>query len=120
MPYRIEAQKDPIEVKVWGQTSYFEILNALRELREIDPRKERCDLWEISEDSLIPYQAFPTISETLRGFITPETVGRKSAVVVPGGTQKAMIELYKSQSRDLPYEIGVFVSRGEAIAWLES
>jgi predicted nucleotidyltransferase len=119
MPYRIELRDDIVEVYLWGRTSHVEVLNIIRELNARDPRKEQSDLWILAEDVVIAFQDFPAIAENVLDLLTPDMVWKRSAVVASSATQQAFVELYKTQSRSLPYEIGVFTSRQEAVDWLK-
>lgn len=120
MSYRIEFKDDLHEVYLCGPTNHLEIQEIQRELNRRDPLKAHCDLWELSADVVVAYESFPIVIETLRRMWRPEMVGRKSAVVAASGVQRAMLELYRAQGRDLPFEFGVFDSRQEAIDWLRS
>jgi len=122
MPYQIQIRDGIAEVTLSGETSVAEVLQAVGELRDRDPRKEGCDLWEISEECVVPIDAFPAIAGGIKSFCPNGMVGNKTAFVANSEFQKSVMDMYRSEARKqkLPFEIGVFTSRDEAVRWLKS
>jgi hypothetical protein len=120
MSYRIHTAVDFLEVELSGETSAGEVLGVIRELRLMDPRKEKSDLWMISPDSIVPVAAFTTIAESIARLCPADIVGKRTAVVVQSRFQKAMLDIYRSEAEFLPFEVGVFDSREQAVEWLGS
>ena len=120
MPYRIHRSDGIVEVEVSGNTSVTELLSAVRELRAMDPRKEVSDLWTISEDIVVPFAEFSTIVANIKALCTSDMVGCKTALVANGEFQRAVMDLYRSEAKALPFQIGVFASREQAIHWLKA
>ncbi len=120
MTFRIEKKEDLIEVHVWGSAHESEVLEILRKLREMAPRKEISDLWVVSEEYVVPWDLFLPIVNEVKGFVTGDMIGKKSAIVVPTHSQMAQAQLYLEEAKCLPYEVAAFMTREEAIRWLKS
>ncbi len=119
MPYTIQPLDDFVEIQITGQPSMWELLNVLRQLRERDPRKKKPDVWIISEDTVFPLEWHTQIANTLQRLCLPDmAVGAKSAIVVCNEFQRAQFEMYRQQAQSLPFEVGVFKSRANALKWL--
>jgi hypothetical protein len=82
MAFRIEKTEDLIEVHLWGYGDEAEVVNILRKLRGMAPRKEISDLWLISEEYVVPLDAFLRIVKELIGFLSNDMIAKKSAIVV--------------------------------------
>ena len=119
MAFRIERTEEVIEVHLWGQGRESEILAILGELYKMAPRKEVSDLWLVSEDYVVPWDAFSTIAKQVRGFLSHDMVAKNSAIVVANQFQMVQAELYRNEAQGLPFEIGVFLTREDAVAWLK-
>jgi predicted Fe-S protein YdhL (DUF1289 family) len=120
MPFRVSENDGLVEVHAWGDVSMAEVCMVLRELRQRDPHKERSDIWYISDASVIPIAAYAAIVEELKSMCGPETGASRSAIVVSNELQRAAMEIYKAEAVGLPWQIGVFRSRDEAVAWLRA
>jgi hypothetical protein len=118
MAYRIQESDGFVEVHVWGKTSKWELLDAVHRLRSRDPRKEIGDLWVIAEESMVPLDAFPEIVAAIARFCFSGIACARSAIVAGGPFHKTLLDFYGVEARVLPFEVGVFTSRDEAIAWL--
>jgi hypothetical protein len=108
------------EVRVWGDCSESELLGILTQLWEKDRGKHSSDLRIVAPGCLIPFGTYPRIVDRLRQFCQADqmTHGRRTAIVASDEFQKALLELYRIESQSLPFEVGVFMSRDEAVRWL--
>ena len=120
MPYKMQKIDGFVEVSVWGETSKWEMLEAVWELRLRDPCKKVSDLWIVSGECMVPFDEFPEIAETVQSLCTPGMIGSKSAIVASDELQRAQLELYRAEAAILPFEIRVFRSRDDAVRWLKS
>lgn len=120
MPIQIQSGGEFVEVTVSGEVSKWEIMDALGKLRILDPRKERCDLWMLGPEVVIPFAEFASIIGMTMSMATGDFVGNKSAVVASDEFQLAEADMYRMEAKGLPYPIGVFTSRDEAVKWLRS
>ncbi len=120
MAIQIQAAGEFIEVTVTGEVSKWEIMDALGKLQKLDPRKARCDLWTLGPEVVIPFSEFASIIGMTLKLTTEDFVGNKSAVVASDDFQRAEVDMYRMEAKTLPYPIGSFTSRDEAIAWLRS
>ena len=119
MPYAIEEQDGRFEIQLWGATSKWEVLEIVYQLYRRDPRKRRGDLWFIRQSDAIPFVAYPEIVEAVQRLgASLETTGARSAVVTDDALQRAQLEMFRSAASGLPFEIGVFATREEAVRWL--
>jgi hypothetical protein len=118
MPYCIKHHPVFVEVEVWGETSTEEVLTAVYQIHEQYPRKEQADLWSLSRETMLPLSVFPTIVKAIGGLCGDGHVYRRSAIVASDRFQKAMADMYRSEATALPFEIGVFTSRDDAVRWL--
>jgi len=118
MPYSIKHHSDLVEVELWGDTSIGEVLAAVNELHVAYPNKERPDLWNLSREILLPLSTFPLIAKAIGGLCGGSQVYRRSAIVTSGSFQHAMADLYKLEAAQLPFQVGIFSSRDEALKWL--
>jgi hypothetical protein len=109
MPYRIEEVDSIFEVHVSNPTSRQELLQAIEELAGKDPRKERRDLWYFPKEAFVSLAEFSEIVRAVQSLCSPDMVGNKTALVVSGELQRAQ----------LPFEIGVFTIREDALRWLK-
>ena len=120
MPYRIQERDGFSEIHVSGETSKWEVLKAIRQLRDRDPRKETSDLWVISNTSMVPFAEYSTIVEAVRSLCSSDMIGNKTAIVAADELQKAELDMFRSQAEALPFEMRVFISRDEAVEWLKT
>ena len=120
MAYRIHEGDGFVEVQISEETSVEELLGVIRELRDRDPRKEISDLWSLSEDSIIPIASFASIVASVAPLCPRDIVGRKTAVVASNELHRAVLDIYRAEAARLPFAIGVFTSREEAVHWLKA
>ena len=120
MAFRIEKAGDFIEVQVWGSADRSEVVQILRKLHEMTPRKEISDLWLLSEDYVVPWDAFSSIVKELRYLLSADVIANKSAIVVTSHSKMAQARLYLEEAKCLPFDIGVFMTREEAVRWLKT
>lgn len=120
MPYKIIDEDPVVEVHVTGDATTAEVLEALRKLQENDPRKERSDLWHFASESVLPYDVFPMIVESIKRACTRDMVGRPSAIVTSDKMLSATLDIYKQEAKasKVPFEIRVFTDRETALKWL--
>jgi len=119
MPYRIEEVDSIFEVHVSNPTSRREILQAIQEIAGKDPRKERCDLWYFSNEAIVSLEEYAEIVRAVKSLCPPDMVGNKTALLVSRELQRVAANMYRSDAADLPFEIGVFTSREDALRWLK-
>jgi hypothetical protein len=119
MAFRIEKTDDFIEVHLWSEAHESEVVAILRKLHEMAPRKEISDLWLFAEEYVISWEAFSEIVKEVTQLLPHDMIASKSAIVVTNHFQMAQAELYLEEAKCLPFEIGVFMTREEAIRWLE-
>ena len=120
MPYQIDEVDSIFEVRVSDPTSALEILHAITELARRDPRKERCDLWFFNTSLFISLAEYPGMVREVAGLCGKDFVGNRSAILVYNGLQEAIAEMFRNEAAGkLPYEIGVFTSREDAVRWLK-
>ena len=120
MPYRIRTRDGFFEVRVWGETSTHEILNAVKELDRKDRGKKLPDLWIFAAESQLPFDQHAEIAKAIRSLCPPGMVGNRTAMVADGEFQKAQLEVYRSEASILPFPIRVFGSEDEAVEWLKN
>ncbi len=118
MPYRIEEVDAVFEVHLSNPVSMLEILQAIDELAAKDPRKERCDLWYLSNQAFVALTEYPEIVRAIKSLCPPGMVGNKTALIVSSELQRAAANMYRSDAASLPFEITVFTSREDALRWL--
>ena len=118
MAYKIEAKDGYVEVQVTGRTTKHEIIEILRELSRRDPRKETPDLWLVESESQVPLADFIEIALAVGKLLPPGIVGARSALVAADHFQMAEMQMYRLESSFLPFELGVFHTQAEALAWL--
>jgi len=120
MPHAIRRTADIAEVDVWGQVTAAEIAGIVVELSRQDPAKDKHDLWNIAQESMLPFKSFWAIVEVTRKLLPPgvrECRGR-SAMVASDEFRKAQLDMYTREAESLPFRIRVFLSRDEAMKWL--
>ncbi len=120
MAFRIEKAEDLIEVHVWGNAHESEVLEILRELQAMAPRKEISDLWLISEEYVVPWDSFLPIVKEIKRLLPSGMIAKKSAIVVATHSQMAQAQLYLEEAKCLPFEIAAFMTREEAVRWLKT
>jgi hypothetical protein len=120
MAYRIERSEEFIEVHLSGQVDEWEILTILRKLSEMAPRKEISDLWLLGEECVVRWDAFATIVDGIKRLLPADMIASKSAIVVASPFQMVQAEMYREAAKRLPYEIGAFMRREEAVRWLKT
>ena len=119
MPYQTQRNDELIELQLWGRTSKWEVLAALREVRALAPRKELSDLWTVGPACMIPWDEYASIVDAVQGFCTADMQPSRTAIVVGGEFQIAQADIYVQQARSLPFPIRVFTRRDNALAWLK-
>lgn len=119
MACAIEEKDGLVEVHVTGETTPHELVAAVREIQRRYPRKEVSDLWLLSKRSLVPFVAFRGIVDAIARFWRPGTAASPSAIVAEDEFQRAQLELFRAEASSLPYPMGVFASREQAVAWLQ-
>jgi hypothetical protein len=120
MAFRIEKTEDCIEVHLWGNGDQWEIMNILGQLREMAPRKEISDLWLVSKEYVVPWHAFSPIVKEVTRLLANDMIANKTAIVVSDHLQMSQARLYLEEAKRLPFEIGVFITREEAMRWLKT
>ena len=120
MPYSISKTDGMFEVRVWGETSAQEVIRAVGDIHIKDPRKQSCDLWVVSPESVVPLAAYASIVESISAMCGPDFVGSKTAIVATSAVQLAELEMYRAEAARLPYPIRIFASRDDALAWLKT
>jgi hypothetical protein len=120
MPFRMNENGGLVEVHAWGEVSAAEVCMVLRELCQRDPHKEKCDIWYVADASVIPIAAYAAIVAELKSLCGPETGASRSAIVVSNELQRAAMEIFRAEAVSLPWQVGVFRSRDEALAWLSA
>jgi hypothetical protein len=111
--------EDFIEVHLWGEAHESEVVAILRKLHEMAPRKEISDLWLFAEEYVISWDTFSEIVKEVTQLLPHDMIASKSAIVVANHFQMAQASLYLEEAKRLPFEIGVFMTREEAIRWLK-
>ena len=121
MSYKIRPADGIVEIDIWGQTNKWEVLEVLGQLRARDPGKKVCDLWVVAEDTTLPVDAFYSVAETVKKLCTVDMVqaGCRSAILAANEFHKALLSMYLHEARELPFTVGVFTSRDDAMAWLK-
>jgi hypothetical protein len=119
MPYRIQKTDGFVEIYLWGETSPGEVLVVLRRLHDLAPSKELSDLWIFSSECVIPCEAYQTIVKAAQSLCCTGMIASRSAIVAADQFQKAQLELYLREAQNLPFEIGAFTERDEAVEWLK-
>ncbi len=117
MAYEVEKKDTFLEVRVSGDTSKDELIEAIRELRRCDPRKELPDLWLFAGECQVPLVEFSDIAQAVLGLLPRNAVGNKTAIVAANEFRMAQIDMYRFEAAVLPFAIRVFRSRDEAVAW---
>ncbi len=120
MAYRINKMDDLMEVHVWDEVSVTDVLTILGQLHAMAPLKEISDLWMLSEGCMIPWDEFSTVAKGIKNLVAKDAVARPSAVVAANQFHRAQLELFLHEARELPYEIGIFSERDEAVNWLQA
>jgi hypothetical protein len=120
MAYELEKKDGFFEVRVSGATSKTEILTIIRELDRMDRGKQFPDLWLVAEESQIPFLHFGEIAAEIHKLLPRDSVGNKTAIVAAGDFHKAQLDMYRAEASILPFEIRVFRSQAEAVAWIKS
>jgi hypothetical protein len=120
MAFRIEKTEDFIEVHLRGNGHESEVVSILRKLHEMAPRKEISDLWLLSDGYVLPWDVFLPIVKEITRFLSPDMIANKSAIVVATHFQMALAKLYLEEAKCLPFEIGAFMTREEAVRWLKT
>jgi len=120
MPHEVEEKGDYVEVRASGQLSEWEVLAIVAALRARDPLKRLPDLWVLAPDAAVPLPALPFIARSIGRLFRPGVKVARSALVTADAVQGAVAEMYRTQAGErLPFEIGVFQSRDEALKWLK-
>ena len=119
MSYRIEEGDSIFEVRVSNPTSRQELLQAIKELAGKDPLKEHCDIWYFPNEAFVSLAEFSEIVQAVKSLCRPDMVGNKTALVVSGELQRVAANMYRSEAAQLPFEIGVFTTREDALHWLK-
>jgi len=66
----------------------------------------------------VPIDLFPMMAESIYRLCEGGMAGRRSAIVAANALQKATFDFIRYDAHILPYEIGVFTSLEEAVAWV--
>jgi len=117
MPHSVEDKQDYILVALWGEATKWDVIQAVGRIREINPRKERPDIWVVTEEVVIPMADYVSIVEKALSAFPKDFEGARSAIVVANGFQLEMVKLYKKELSKVPYEVGLFLDLDEARAW---
>ena len=119
MSYEIQKLDDHVEIRLSGEISHWDVLLIFGRLRLMTPRKELSDVWVLSDDCAVPqFASFPTMVQYSTKLMPRDMVLNRSAIVVSNHLQKAQAEMYRREASGLPYEIGVFSDRENAVAWV--
>ncbi|MCP3873986.1 MAG: hypothetical protein GY699_12620 [Desulfobacteraceae bacterium] len=111
-----------IEVTVSGLVDKTGLIAAISELMNHPDYTQKNTLWNFYESSIdLNIGDLKEISEVL-SFYKPEDkkFANKSAIVVPGEMHKAMVDLFISMSKFLPFKYKAFRDKEKAKAFLQS
>ncbi len=118
MAFNIERNEGFIEVHLWGEGQEGEVLTIVQKLKEMAPKKEIADLWMISKEYVLPWACYLPIVEKIANFTPINGGAMKSAIVVSDHFQMAQAQFYLEAAKCLPFAVGAFMTRNEAIRWL--
>ena len=120
MAYQIDKKDGIHEIRVWGETSKYEVLDAIRKLDRLNPEKQLPEIWHIAEESQIPFHEYAEVAKAVKALFPQGKVGNRTAIVASGAFHKSLLDLYPAEAADLPFEIRVFEDRDQALAWLKA
>ncbi len=118
MPYEIVEKEDLVEVRLSGETTRWELMEAIHHLHRRDPCKKTSDLWVVSADVVVPAAWHALLVSTTKNLCTPDMVGARTAILAADQLHKAQFDMYRTEAQRLPFEIKVFTSRKKAERWL--
>ncbi len=120
MPYKIEGENGYQRVDLWGDVSKWDAIQAIMELRRLDPHKEVPDIWILGEGVVVPLVEFGDIATTAVDTIPPVFKGAPTAVVVADRLQREMVKLYRETIPAPLFKIEVFADVESAAKWVET
>ena len=85
-----------------------------------DPEKEKHDLWIVAPESMVPFSSFASLVQKTRELL-PQDARKcrgKSALVAADAFRMAQLNMYRNEARSLPFQLRVFLSKQEAMDWL--
>ena len=121
MAHQIDASHSTyIQVTVRGRIGKDVLIAAMSELMQHPEYTIKHSLWDLSGGSLgLSISDLREIVDMLRLYKPKEkSFANKSAIVVPGEMHKAVVNIFISMSKMLPFEYTVFQNAGDAKTFL--
>jgi hypothetical protein len=76
--------------------------------------------WLVAKESQIPFTHYAEIVMSVKSTMPDDFVGSKTAIVAADEFHAAQFEMYAAEASVLPFEVRVFQSRDEAVAWIRT
>ncbi len=117
--FRIELFPTHNEVTVLGSLDVTLIRVIMDELQETPDFPDRQAIWIFADSVVAPsFPEFGLIINLLRDYLRPDLPTKKVGLVVGGGLNRALVEMFRSEALSLPLDLRIFAAREDALAWL--
>jgi len=118
--YRIELFPTHNEITISGSIDTVKVKVILDELAMTPEFPMRDSIWIFDDDIVAPpFPEFERLIELARGYLHPDHLSKKVGLVVAGGLNRALVEMFRAEAVTLPLILRVFLSREEAVSWIE-
>ncbi len=118
--YTITSRADHLLVELRAITCEA-VAAATRELMARSDYPHRNDLWDFSGTPvLLSQEDLAPLISLVAACYPAEATRTRTALVVRGGFQTAVAEMWCAEARRLPCEVQAFTSRARAEAWLSA
>lgn len=118
-PYAIELFPTHNEIRVNGAIELGLVRAIMEDLSRTPDFPRRQAIWIISDDvTPPPFHDFTLIIDMVREMLLPGDIGKRVAMVVAGGLNRALVEMFRREAVSLPLQLRVFLNRDEALAWI--
>lgn len=106
-------------VTLEGEATYQSFKDAIEEVLARDDYPNMNDIWQFDNCILsVGHGQFKNIVSDLLQRYPQQTSRTKTAIVASSGISRALVQFWTESAEILPYEIQIFMSLGEAEAWI--
>jgi hypothetical protein len=118
-PFDIAVYPTHNEVRLAGPITIGLVREIMENLARTPDFPRRQAIWLIAEDvTPPPFPDFAVIIDIIRDRLLPDHTSKRVALVVGGGLNRALVEMFRSEAVTLPLQLKLCLNRDEALAWI--
>jgi hypothetical protein len=119
MGIEISIQEDYILVEPPNGIDYWEILEGVGRLMNMDGYRRKNVIWEFRDGPvMLVYDDLYKITKIVKEHNSQNAIRNRTAILVETGFQRGMADEFVKIAKDLPCDIGIFSDMRSAQDWI--